>query len=481
MAKEKDNVGVRHPDYDRAARQREIFGDVCVGTLRLREKRKQYLPKFPAESDDDYKFRCDTATAFNLTKKTIDVMTGLVFKEGVSLEEDVNPEIVALAENIDNSGTHLDVFARQVFEDAFSGFSLILVDSPMQGADSRETQISLGLRPYWIKYTADDVTNWQVRINPISKRKELSLIVLREITHEAAGEFLSVQVVRYRAFRFDGTTVSWSLYREEEKQNGETEYLLEAEGILPNLSQIPVAIVGDLGRPPVLMDIALKNLEHFQTYSDYKSLIHKTCVPIPVAKGMQLGQDEEREMQVNGSTLIEMSADGDFGFAEVAGTSLEAIRQTLVDNREDISLMGLSLLADRDARVSQTATEVLLNSIGETADLRVMARSLQDALELALGHTAEYLNLERAAGGSVELGTAWSMQKDEFAVDLDELDKKAAIAIKLVGILPLQYILKMIGVENKEEIEEILRMIKDENAVVLQSIDEAERAMDDAI
>lgn len=467
MADKHDNVGARHPEYDQAARQREIFEDVCHGTLRLREKRKKYLPKFPAESDEDYRFRAETATCFNLTEKTVNVMTGLVFKEGVKLAQDVDTELVLLAENIDNSGTHLDVFARRVFEESFDGFSVILVDAPMQTADSRETQLAMGLRPYWIAYDAEDVWNWRWTVNPVSKRKELSLIVFREESDEAVGEFVSEEVVRFRVFRFDGLLVTWQLYRQVES-DGRTEYVLESEGALPNLSQIPVAVVGKLGEEPPLMDIALKNLEHFQTYSDYKSLVHKTCVPIPVGKGVDLGG--ETNVVVGGSVMVQTSAEGDFGFAEVGGTSLEAIRQTLQDNRDDIALMGLSLLADKTARVDLTATEALLNNIGETAELRVMARSLQDALELALGHTAEYLGKAREAGGSVELGTAWNMQRDEFSENLDELNLRADIANKLTGVMSVQWIMKFLGVTNEEEMSDILRQIREQDAVILEDI-----------
>lgn len=469
MAENKDNVGALHPEYIEAARQREIFEDVCDGTLKLREKGKRYLPKFPAESDDDYRFRCDTATFFNLTAKTVNVMTGLVFKEGVTLMADVDPEIASLAENIDNSGAHLDVFARKVFEESFEGCSVILVDAPDISADSRETQLAMGLRPYWISYDADEVTNWRFRVNPVSKKKELALIVLREEAHEAAGDFVTAEVTRYRVFRFDGRLVTWQLYRETEV-DGRTEYLLESEGSLPRLTQIPVAIVGELGEEPPLMDIALKNLEHFQTYSDYKSIVHKTCVPIPVAKGMQLADDPEGRMEVNGSTLVQMSADGDFGFAEVAGTSIEAVRQSLQDCRDDIALMGLSLLADKTARVDLTATEALLNNIGETAELRVMARNLQDAIELALGHTAEYLGKTRTVGGSIELGTAWNSQKDEFGVELDELNVRADIANKLTGIVSTQWILRLLGVQNEDDINEILRQMRENDAIVLEDL-----------
>lgn len=465
MANNQDNVAARHPHYWDAKEEREVYQDVVEGTLELREKARKYLPQFPAETDADYAYRVETATCFNLTKKTRDVMTGLVFKDSVDLQDDVNPEISLLWENIDNAGTHGDVFCRKAFEDAFEGYSVILVDAPMVKPVSREEQLRLGLRPYWILYTADDIWNWRYQINPISKSKELSLIVFREVTDEPTGEFTSDSVVRFRVFRLQEGIVTWQVYREAYSEREKTiDYLLESSGVLPQLSQIPVAIIGELAGDPFLLDIALKNIEHFQTYSDYKSLIHKTCVPIPVGKGVELGNADK--IVVGGSTMVQTSAQGGFTFAEVAGSSLNVVRQTLQDNREEAALMGLSILTGQP-QVVMTATEILMNSISETAELRIFARELQDAIELALGHTAEYLNLPREAGGSVTLRTAWSATDSEFKLSLDELNQRAEIANKLTGIMSQQWLMQFLGVVNEDEMEQILEQIRSQDVVLL--------------
>jgi hypothetical protein len=462
---EKDEVGAVHPEYWHIAKKREVYQDVAEGTLKLRAKRKQYLPPFPAETNEDYNFRANTATLFNLTAKTRNMMTGLVFKDPITLTPDVSEEIVPLWENIDNAGTHGDVFSQHLFMSSFEGYSAILVDAPAVSVNSREEQLALGLRPYWVQYKADDIWNWQYEINPVSKSKDLVMIVLREVTNESTGEFTSGQVVRFRVFRLDNGLVTWALFREERKSKDKVEYILEGEGSMPQLTMIPVAIVGQLGADPFLLDVSLKNLEHFQTYSDYKSLIHKTCVPIPVGKGMQF---EEQNVVIGGSTLIQTSPDGDFGFSEVEGTSLNVTRQSLQDNRDDIAMMGLSLLADKTARVDITATEALLNNVAETSELRMFARQLQDAIELAMGHTAEYLGLPRDAGGSVVLGTTWNASDDNVGVDLDLLNKKADIALKLQGILPLRAILDLLAISNKDETDALLDELRSQDAIILQ-------------
>jgi hypothetical protein len=417
MPQQPNTVDAKHRGYDDFYKRRMIYQDVIAGTLRLRKRGTDsqsgegYLPKFPKETQKSYEFRRDTATCFNLTKKTRDVMTGLVCQSEIEIGTDVANDIRLLMENINNEGDHLDVFARKAFEATFEGYAAVLVDAPAVQAQDSEQERVLGLRPYWILYTADQVWNWRYRINAISKKKELEMIVLREDTDEPDGRFLSKAVTRYRVLSLVNNTVQWELWREiKDEQNKQVQVVLEQSGMLDRLTQIPVGVLGNLGQAPPLLDIALKNIEHFQTYSDYKSIIHKTCVPLLVRiNGSQSGAD----VPVGGDIMLNVSAPGDVKFAEPSGASIESVRQSLVDMQEGIALMGLSLLADKTAKVDLTATEALLNNIGETAELRVMARNLQDTIELCSGHTAEYLGKARVDGGSYVLGTAWNKAEKE--------------------------------------------------------------------
>ena len=94
--------------------------------------------------------------------------------------------------------------------------------------------------------------------------------MLREVNDEPVGEYGNQAVVRYRKFwlgtaQNGAETVNWALYREEVNNEGQVYYAQEGGGILTGLTQIPFRPVRDLGEPPPLMDIALKNIEHFQS------------------------------------------------------------------------------------------------------------------------------------------------------------------------------------------------------------------------
>jgi hypothetical protein len=404
----KDLVTTEHEEYCEAMPEVKKFRDACAGTEAVRRGGKTYLPQFPAERDDDWKFRNETATFLNVTKKTLDTLCGLVFANDIMFGEDVPTEIqgtetdAGLVENIDNKGTHFNVFARDLFEDSFDGCAGILVDAPAVKANDRGEQIKLGIRPYFVDYCAEDIINWDYQINPISKKKELSLLVLRECQTVAAGQFLREEKTQYRVLKLDNNIPKWELWEETTGTDGKKEYVLTQEGIFERQTSIPFAIVGELGDKPPLMDLVYKNIEHYQTYSDYKSIIHKTCVPMLWTAGL----DGDGPNAIGGSAWWKLSETGKMGFAEVTGGSIEKSRQALEDIKGEMSLLGLQMLMSNKPNGDVTATEKLLDSVQETSALQVQAMQLKDALELALGFLAKYLKQED--GGSITLGASWA-------------------------------------------------------------------------
>jgi len=438
---EKDTVAARHPNYNLTAGVRAVFKDVCKGTLALRAGGATYLRQFPAELADSYNDRLRSSTLFNITEKTVNIMTGLVFQSEIKTGADVPAAIVPLIENIDNKGNHLNVFAREAFLKSFEGLSLILVDAP-DGSSvvSLEDERRLALRPYWVRYEADDIINWQTRINAVSKSTELSLLILREITREQTGRFLVKSVTRYRVlFLNEQNQVAWELWRETKanEHSSEVDFNLEASGVIEKVSQIPAAIIygkkqGELEGVPPLLDLALANLRHYNKQSNYDNLLALACIPVPFTKGMEQA-DKSQKLAFGADILMKLSENGEFGWATVDAGAFDALQKDLKDLENQMAMLGLSMLADKTASVDITATEALLNSISETAELRVMATSLKDAIELCLGYTAEYLGLGKDAGGQIELGTAWTQIQVTADVSNAPMPKADALAPEMVN------------------------------------------------
>lgn len=418
---EQDRVDFKHPDYDELKEKRDLYHRILSGADALIDNAEEDLPQLPAETDDSYEERCAVATLNNYTKKALKVLSGLVFAEEINTEG-VPEQIQTIFENVDKQGNHLNIFARATFEEMFSGYCAVLVDKPSTQVETVREQGALNLDPYCRLYSADSIWNWQYRINPISQVKELSLLVLREDTPEPDGKYGQALVTRYREFRLVDnrpTVTVWLVVESEEP-------VIEKPLMVLNQTNIPVEIFGDVGQQPILYDIARKNREHFQTYSIYKSDMHKTCVPQRVIEG---GTPESIAPMAADITLFPPK-DHKAYFIEVAGASLETVRKALQDIASDIATMTNSIIANKDAKAEMTATGELIDNTAETAELRAIAEGFKDSLERVLGFLAEWLGLGVDKGGEIILGTQWNKVEAEAeeAADRKARSDEASIA-----------------------------------------------------
>lgn len=426
MAEElNDRPDYRCPEHAAQEPARKIVRDVERGTLHLREMGKEYLPQFPAEHKDDYEIRRKAATLFNAYNRTVSGLIGMVFKKNPVLEEDVPVEIrgdkekgeAGHAENIDLAGTHLDLFCRDVLRDAMNdGHCYVLVDmqkAPTEGRRGRVTQEDVDrarLRPYWVRYTKDQAVNWRATL--INGEVEIGQITFEEETCELAGRYGLKAGKQYRTFRLEEYRtprglvkhrVKFELNKLVQDKDGDRFERMDG-GEVKGFSRIPVAVVygrktGFLTSQPVLLDLALINLKHYQKRSEYDATLRKCGFPIPVF----IGRDRNNPaLTIGPGSGVDVPMNGDAKYMEPEGNSLEAARHDLQDLREEMAALGLSVLSSRPG-VAATATETVIDFTQESSELETIARSESDAIELCLGFHARHLG--KKEGGSVSLGT----------------------------------------------------------------------------
>lgn len=415
----------------------QICDDVALGTLRLREAGKTYLPIDPAEEGKDYEIRRDRAIFFNSFERSLNGLVGMVFRKEPKLGDDV-PEFFrgtktteGIAENIDNAGAHWTVFAKEIFADAMrQGHAAILVDMPMGPAYAYE--IARGRkRPYWIGYRADQIVNWRSTV--IDGQTVLNQVTLKECSYEPAGMFGEEEVTKYRVLRriLDAETekwiVGWEIYRETKGQDGQTIYFVEKSGILP-IPEIPLAPIyarktGFLTSRPPLLDLALINIAHYQKYSDFSTYEHIASRPILWFRG----RDKAKKVEAIGAySFFDVDANGGHvGYAETTGAALATCQADLDHLEEQMAALGLAIMAGNKPQPG-TATEALLDHVQADSDLVTAARSLKDALELCLKWTAQYVDPTATSGGSVELGATMeqlTLTPEEMRIWLDAADR----------------------------------------------------------
>lgn len=404
------------PDFTNAAHNSmcaawTLWADVLGGQDAIKAKGETYLPKEPGEDDQDYKRRLARSIFFEDPRDCTINLGGMVFRKSPTLGDDVPELLKQLWENIDNAGTHGDVFLQRVFEDGFYGHSFIVVERPPQDPEVRTAadEIATGSRSYWCMRQAKDAVNFRPLV--MRGKTEISQISFKECTKERDGRFGEKEVVRYRVYLLDDLgNAQWEVWIETDKTNadGKKETILEDSGpILTKrgkpLKRLPIAVhygerEGFLESRPPLKGIADISVSIYQKYSDLSNIQHYTCVPILAIIG---DDDQKNTLVIGGNRAIFLPLGADAKFVQVDGKSIEHLEKDLENLQKRLVAKGLDFVND-DHYVPPTATEVILSYTERTSKLAKMVRSLGDATELALDITAEMEGLDQ--GGSITIG-----------------------------------------------------------------------------
>jgi hypothetical protein len=419
------------PDFTNAAYKRmspawSLLGDVLAGQDKIRASRDTYLPKESAELAEDYQNRLNRSLFFEDYRDCVVNLTGMVFRKSPTLVNDVPQLLLDLAENIDNAGTHLDVFLQRLFEDGFYGHSFVVVDRPASDPNVKTAadEIATGARSYWCLRQAKDAYNW--RAETVNGRTILTQITFKECVIIPDGAFGEKEVTRYRVYRLnDSGNAEWQLW-EEKDVPGETKKQVEMidDGpILTKRSQplkrLPIAVhygehEGFLESRPPLKGIADINLAYYQKYSDLSNIEHHTCA---VTLVIESDPSETNDKTLGGNRVLYVGMGQKAYFLEVSGDSIPALERDLEMLDKRLVAKGLDFLAGDEHRVPSTATEALLSYTQRTSKLAKMVRSIIDCTEEALGITAEMEGLDE--GGSITLG----VDENSLTLTPEEVDK----------------------------------------------------------
>lgn len=407
--------------------------DLMGGTHRMRTMRELYLPREEAESAKAYENRVRRSVLFNATAKTVGDMTGKVFTKAIILEDDVPAPIVALAEDIDLTGRHINIFAKDVFYDAMqTGIGYILTDMPPpvtredgQPATLADEQ-NAAIRPYLVYIPMEHMLGW--KSTTINGAEQLTMIRFMEHVSEANGEFAEKLVEQVKVIE----PGQWRTFRRSELASPDGkiaagDWILYGAGTssLNKITLAPVYINRSeymMGLPPH-EKLAEINIAHWQSSSDQRNIVHVARVPILFWAGKT--DDDKVVVGVN-SVMFSRDPNAKLMYVEHSGAAIASGEQDITSLENQMQAMGLLLLTPSVG--SQTATGEMRDDSKENSPLAMMARSLGDALEMSLGFMAEYMGLGDS-GGSVMVNTDYGIQAGS-ATDLQWLTQ-LAVANKL--------------------------------------------------
>ncbi|MBF0374879.1 MAG: DUF4055 domain-containing protein [Alphaproteobacteria bacterium] len=379
----------------RMAGRWELPRALMGGTAIMRAAGQRWLPRHPAESERHYQTRLARTVLRNHFRRAVQTLVGKVFSRPLLLGPDVPAPLVAMMEDVDLTGRHLDVFARDVFADALvHGLSHVLVDYPAVApgrtlAEERAT----GARPYAVHVRADQVIGWRAE-RVAGGVERLAQLRIRETAVEPDGRFGERAVERVRVLE----PGRWQVWRPVSPDGA---WAVVEEG-RTSLAEIPLVTVyaervGFMEAAPPLEDLAWLNLEHWQIRSDQRNALNVTSFPILAAAGWNRDGDGQVEFGPN-KFLTTGDPAGRFYYVESGGAHLAAGRAELEALEEAMRLFGLQFETTHGG--AATATGRAIDAAEGAAPLKAWARAMADALENMLVLFARWQGLGED-GGSV--------------------------------------------------------------------------------
>ncbi len=407
--------------WSRQERAAAIARDAYDGPLAIRDAGKTYLPQFPRESPEAYKDRLETSLFYDWTARTVNALTGMVFRKPPKLSDGIPEQIVALWEDIDARGTHGDVFCRRRHRDGeVDGHFCIFVDM-QRGVDAvtNAEEIQAGLRPYWTGvrkmavYGFEEIT--------VAGKTLLSHLRFGETVTERSG-YQEAEVERVREYNLVPATdpsgrvtrqVEFTIWAKRGTEDGRAAWVVDERGVMYRrlapgrpavpMDEIPLAVgyvgeeVGTLESKPPHLALALENIKHYQLTSDNDNVLHLCSVPVFVRIGYQEpGADDARSP--NAGLDLPGDANADAKYVEPAGTGLEAAERRIAKSEQRMALLGLSMLMS-ESRAAETATSKRIDKAETDSALSSHARATQDAIEEAVRLTAKWLGVEQEMPG----------------------------------------------------------------------------------
>ena len=357
-------VNSTHPEYIRNAGLWEKVRDCVDGEHAVKAKGEAYLPrpagKIGAKYDKAYARYLARARFSNFTGRTAEGLHGSVFSRTSEQQEGISESFMDFLRNVDNAGTSIGKFARELSWDALqTGWGGILVDHsrlPEGETVDVATANRLGLTAYLKWYKAENVINW--RYDTVDERRALSLVVLRETFEDTADdEFAPTIKTRYRALRLADGVYTQQEYAPSEDGKAKEEFV-PGPLVIPRMGGEPFGFIPFFPCPApepeksMLLDLAHENIGHYQQSADLRNALHLSASPtayvsvatendIPRKKDANgKATNEPETLPLGGEKTIWFSGNGTMAFAEPSGNGLAAMQKDMDASEERMKMLG---------------------------------------------------------------------------------------------------------------------------------------------
>lgn len=352
------------------------------GTEAMRAAGEEYLPKFSSEASDTWRQRLERAVLLNYFRKTVVGYTGKPFGKPIEIPEDLPEQIEDVLEDVDGHGTSFDTFAQRGFQVGVAkGIVHAMIDFPEALDEQASAEDEARLQPTVTLLEPESVIGARHDANGT-----LEQVRIYECCMEPDGAFGEKKVERVRVLE----PKRWRVFRREVNKK---RWVLESEGI-NTLGEIAFVTFktddeGFMRSRPPLLDLAYKNVEHWQSSSDQRNCLTVARFPILVGSGVN-PQDPVALGPNNYVGLREVNAT--LKFVEHGGAAISAGRTDLEDIKAEMAVLGLTLLLPQQSG-APTATAKAVDGAESVTELQRLVGLYENFLNEIVYWVARWLDM----------------------------------------------------------------------------------------
>lgn len=375
----------------------DLTDAIVDGIHSVRREGKKYLPKFPAESEPDYKFRLSCSKMTNIYRDVVEALASKPFEHEISLEGDSVPEVLtSFIENVDGSGNNISVFSALTFFNGInSAIDWIFVDYPQTAPGSIKTiadEKAAGVRPFWSHVLGRNVL--EARSGIVSGLEVLNYIrILEPITGH-------VRVFK----RSPLSVVTWELWEKEESKKDEWKLIESGMLTIDVIPLVPFATGRRDGRTfrffPVMQDAADLQQQLYIQESALEFAKIMAAHPMLAGNGVKPEKDtagEIKKISIGPASVLYAPPDGsgshgEWTFIEPSATSLAFLASDIASTKQDLRELGRQPLTAQSGNLTTITTAVAAGKAKSAVGAWALA--LKDVLENAMVITCKWLKLD---------------------------------------------------------------------------------------
>lgn len=396
---------------------RAVYG----GTETMRAMEEEFLPKYDKESQTRYDTRLASTFALNKLREAVDAASAKPFRTLLKLNNNTDADVDLWVPDIDLQGNHLHLFTHTLFNNAMlDGLCHVLVDHPSTlKFNNLAEQKEAGVRPFfkmvrntdiaaaYDEYDGGDVKTLHLRVKSFRVERD----GFKEVIYD------QIRVMEIEPGTEKGVVQLW----EQKRGQGGGAFKFVEELPIEGMMELPFATLyagekeSDYLARPVFIDLAYKQIEHWISSSDQRSILAAARFPMLACSGVQIDEEDDEASFAIGpyKVLYSPEANGRWYYVEPKGTAIESGRKDLEMLEMQMDMMALNPVTGTHRQyVPQNERDIQETRVHSV--VHDMAISCQNTIQKAIRFAGDWTGKDLSAV-TVLLNTEFSNTKDRLA------------------------------------------------------------------